>query len=120
MWKLTPDKPRVCYCRPGHCGAPKPQWCIGKRADEHPELVTCPPGLLLSLGDGTAVERSVEDLARAMCVGKDPDEMISVVHYKVGENASPPRVEPRWKLEIPKAKAIVAALIQQAQEKRDV
>lgn len=34
------DRPTVCYCPPGKCQAPKPEWCIGNRASEQPQTIT--------------------------------------------------------------------------------
>ena len=31
---IASTKPRVCHCAPATCGAPRPEWCVGKRAVE--------------------------------------------------------------------------------------
>jgi hypothetical protein len=32
--KARSNRPTVCYCAPGKCSAPKPEWCVGRRACE--------------------------------------------------------------------------------------
>jgi hypothetical protein len=64
MIRKPGDRPKVCYCRPGICSAPKPEWCIGVRACQQPG---CDEPATRSLEDGGKIT--------IWCKAHDPAQM---------------------------------------------